>query len=218
MKVQPLIFGCLECVYTVIFIISNEVNLLLILIFFVSQLSLLVKILINSRILTRFCSKSRSSVENDQNTSENNQDKSGNPEDESHHNGSFEPEDIVENQDFEMPKEEQKDSTQVYKNNDLKLKYIPIQENNKLFESSIGSKITEETKDQFNNNRDSLSKDTDRMEIEINSDQEDDICIDICDSKLNGFNINESNQIMNVYFELKPKTARRNNPNVKKFY
>ena len=194
MFVQSIIFGCLECVYTSIFLISSsEVHPLPVLVIFCfSQLLLLVLILRSSRILCCSCSKSRSSVEDDPNLSENSQEKSGNQEDEIHLKGSFELENIAKNRDVEMKKEEQKeeqkDNTQVYKDNDIKLKYIPIQKNNYIFKPSIGSNINEEAEGQSNNNRDSMSKDTDLKKIDIDSNQEDDICFDIYDSKLKDVN------------------------------
>ena len=157
MFVQSIIFGCLECVYTSIFLISSsEVHPLPVLvIFFFSQLLLLVLILRSSRIYCS-CSKPRISDENSSNISENKQEKDG-----VHIGESFELDKIAKNQDFEMIKEEQKDSTQVYKDNDIELEHIPILENSKLFKLNINSKIEEETKGQSNNRGDSLSKDTD---------------------------------------------------------
>ena len=116
-----------------------------------------------------------------------------------------------------MKKEEQKDNTQFYKDIDIELEHIPIQNNSKIFEPTIDFKIEEETKGQSNNNRDCLSKDTDWKEIEINSSQEDDIWIDYNDSKRNGFNKNESNEALNFYLKSRPNTARGNNLKIKKF-
>lgn len=175
MNVQSLIFGCLECVYTVIFIISKEVNLLLILILIVSQLLLLAQILINSRIRARFCSKSGSSVENVQNISENNQDKS-------------------ENKDNEINLKESFEFDKTFLNPGC-------------WNEERCSNIKEETKYQSDKNRYSLSKDTDWKEKEINSGQEDEICIDITGSKLYDFNKSKLNNIE----KSRPKTARRNN-------
>ena len=116
-----------------------------------------------------------------------------------------------------MKTEDHKDNTQFYKGIDIELEHIPIQNNSKIFEPTIDFKIEEETKGQSNNNRDSLSKVTHQKEIEINSSQEDDIRVDYSDSKRNGFNKNESDEVLNVYLRSRLNTTIGNNLKIKKF-